>query len=314
MFYAGNTQKTIIQSVSLSGTGLHTNEQIRITLRPAAVGTGIVFKRVDLPISQALIKAKFNTVVETRLGTVIANNYGHKISTIEHLMAAISACGIDNLIIECNGNEIPVMDGSSDAFMQAIHTAGIKNLGAPKKYIRIHKNITVTEGDKFATLSPFQNGFKMKFEIDFDSKAIGYQMFESDFSTGFFQSELSKARTFGFAHEVAALQKMGLARGGSLENAIVIQDDLILNETGLRFDDEFVRHKMLDAVGDIALAGHSIIGFYHGYKSGHGLNNALLHALFSDSNAYSLVTAPIHTMKPIQRDISRTVPKVALPY
>jgi UDP-3-O-[3-hydroxymyristoyl] N-acetylglucosamine deacetylase len=295
MFYAGNTQKTIIQPVTVSGVGLHTNENITLTLRPAAMGTGIIFKRVDLPISQALIKADFKNVVETRLGTVIANHYGHKISTIEHLMAAICACGIDNLIIDCNGNEIPVMDGSSDAFMQAIHKAGIKKLGVPKKYIRVHKKITVTENDKFASLSPL-NGFKMKFEIDFASNAIGYQMFESDFSTAFFQSELSQARTFGFAHEVEALKKMGLARGGSLDNAIVIQDDVVLNETGLRFDNEFVRHKMLDAVGDIALAGSPILGYYHGYKSGHGLNNQLLHSLFSDPSAYSFVTAPIMMM------------------
>lgn len=292
MFYAGNTQKTIIQPVTLAGIGLHTNENITLTLRPAGIGTGIVFKRVDLPSRQSLIRANFDTVVETRLGTVIANQYGHKISTIEHLMAAIAAHGIDNLIIECNGNEIPVMDGSASAFMQLIDKAGVKNLGIAKKYIRINKTITVTEGDKFAQLSPF-NGFKMKFEIEFASSAIGYQTFESNFSKSFFQSELATARTFGFAEEVETLKKMGLARGGSLDNAIVIQDDVILNEKGLRFDNEFVRHKMLDAVGDLALANYPILGYYHGYKSGHGLNNQLLRALFADVSAYSLVSAPV---------------------
>jgi UDP-3-O-[3-hydroxymyristoyl] N-acetylglucosamine deacetylase len=291
MFYAGNTQKTIIQPVTISGIGLHTNENITLTLRPSGIGTGIVFKRIDLPLRHSLIRANFDTVIETRLGTVIANKYGHKISTVEHLMAAIAAHGLDNLIIECNGNEIPVMDGSSDAFMRLIDKAGVKKLGIAKKYIRINKTITVTEGDKFATLSPF-NGFKMKFEIEFSSRAIGYQSFESDFSKSFFQSELAAARTFGFAEEVAMLKKAGLARGGSLDNAIVIQDDVVLNEKGLRFDNEFVRHKMLDAVGDLALAQYPILGYYHGYKSGHGLNNKLLHSLFADTHSYSLVNAP----------------------
>ncbi len=292
MFYAGNTQKTIIKPITLSGVGLHTNKHITITLRPAGVGTGIVFKRVDLPMNQSLIRAKYDNVVETRLGTVIANQYGHKISTIEHLMAAIAAYGIDNLIIDCNGNEVPVMDGSSEPFMQAIAHAGVKKLGIPKQYIRVNKTITVTEDDKTATLSPF-NGFKMKFEIDFNSQAIGYQSFESEFSQTFFQSELAVARTFGFAEEVEALKKIGLVQGGSLDNAVVIQGDVILNESGLRFDNEFVRHKMLDAVGDLALAHYPLLGFYHGYKSGHGLNNKLLHALFADSSAYSLITSPI---------------------
>ncbi len=291
MFYAGNTQKTIIQPVTISGIGLHTNENITLTLRPAGIGTGIVFKRIDLPQKQSLIRAYFDTVIETRLGTVIANKYGHKISTVEHLMAAIAAHGLDNLIIECNGNEVPVMDGSSDAFMRLIDKAGVKKLGIAKKYIRINKKITVTEGDKFASLSPF-DGFKMKFEIEFNSRAIGYQSFESDFSKSFFQSELATARTFGFAEEVAMLKKAGLAKGGSLDNAIVIQDDVVLNDKGLRFDNEFVRHKMLDAVGDLALAHYPILGYYHGYKSGHGLNNKLLHSLFADTDSYSLVNAP----------------------
>lgn len=291
MFYAGNTQKTIIQPVAISGIGLHTNENITLTLRPAGIGTGIVFKRIDLPQKHSLVRASFDTVIETRLGTVIANKYGHKISTIEHLMAAIAAHGLDNLIIECNGNEVPVMDGSSDAFMRLIDKAGVKKLGIAKKYIRINKKMTVTEDDKFASLSPF-NGFKMKFEIDFASRAIGYQSFESDFSKSFFQSELATARTFGFAEEVDMLKKAGLAKGGSLDNAIVIQDDVVLNQKGLRFDDEFVRHKMLDAVGDLALAHYPILGYYHGYKSGHGLNNKLLHSLFSDTDSYSLVNAP----------------------
>lgn len=299
MFYAGNTQKTLIQPVTLSGVGLHTNANITLTLRPAAIGTGIIFKRVDLSVSEALIYTHYDNVTETNLGTVVANKFGHKVSTIEHLMAAITACGIDNMIVDCNGPEVPVMDGSSDAFMQAIQQAGIKNLGAPKQYLRINKTIKVTEGDKFALLSPF-NGFKMKFEIEFSSKAIGYQSFEHDFSQSFFFNELSTARTFGFAEEVEMLQKMGLARGGSLDNAVVIQDDKVLNENGLRFDDEFVRHKMLDAVGDLALASTPILGYYHGYKSGHGLNNKLLHQLFSDPKNYSYVTAPVFvkTLKP----------------
>ncbi|MFT6072342.1 MAG: UDP-3-O-[3-hydroxymyristoyl] N-acetylglucosamine deacetylase [Alphaproteobacteria bacterium] len=299
MFHAGAKQKTLIKPVSISGIGLHTNEQITLTLRPAAANSGIIFRRIDLPAPESLILAHFDTVTETQLGTVISNNAGHKISTIEHLMAAISANGIDNLIIDCNGNEVPVMDGSSEPFMALIADSGVKTLDAPKKYIRILKDITVREGDKFATISPF-DGFKMKFEIEFASSVIGYQAFESDFSQSFFQSELASARTFGFIEEVEMLKKMGLARGGSLDNAIVIEKDTILNETGLRFDDEFVRHKMLDAVGDLALAQYPIIGAYHGYKSGHGLNNQLLHALLSDSTAYSLVTSPVVNKRHLQ--------------
>jgi UDP-3-O-[3-hydroxymyristoyl] N-acetylglucosamine deacetylase len=293
MFYVGSKQKTIIKSISISGVGLHTNENITLTLRPAAINSGIIFRRIDLPKNESLIYARFDTVIETQLGTVISNDYGHKISTIEHLMAAISANGIDNLIIECNGNEVPVMDGSSHPFMILFDKAGIKLLDAPKKYVRLLKDVVVTEGDKFAKLSPF-DGFKMKFEIEFSSSVIGYQSFESDFSKELFESELSSARTFGFAHEVETLKKMGLARGGSFDNAIVIDNDTVLNESGLRFSDEFVRHKMLDAVGDLALAQYSILGYYHGYKSGHGLNNKLLHVLLNDPTAYSLVTAPIN--------------------
>jgi UDP-3-O-[3-hydroxymyristoyl] N-acetylglucosamine deacetylase len=298
MYYVGNIQKTLSNAISLSGIGLHTNALVKLTLRPAAVGTGIVFKRVDIPVAQSLIKARYDKVTETRLGTVIENEFGHKVSTIEHLMFAIFANGIDNLIIECNAPEVPVMDGSAVPFMHAIERAGIKTLGAPKKYIKIHKEIKVSEGDKFASLSPF-SGFKMKFEIQFDSSVIGYQNFEADFSSTFLQSEISPARTFGFAEEVEALQKIGLARGGSLDNAVVIKDNVVLNENGLRFKDEFVRHKMLDAIGDLALACCPLVGYYHGYKSGHGLNNQLLRALFADDSAYSIVTAPI---------VIRTVP------
>lgn len=292
MFYAGNTQKTLIKPIKISGVGLHTNENITLNLRPAAIGTGIVFKRVDLPLLEALIYTKYHNVTETRLGTVISNEFGHKISTIEHLMAAIYANGITNMIIECDGNEIPVMDGSSDAFMVAIRSAGIKKLGAPKQYIQINKTVKVVEDDKFAVLSPF-DGFKMKFEIEFSSQLIGYQCYEHEFSTSFFLNELSRARTFGFAEEVEALQKMGYARGGSLDNAVVIKNNKVLNKSGLRHDNEFVRHKMLDAVGDLALSGAPILGYYHGYKSGHGLNNQLLRELFSDANNYSIVTAPM---------------------
>jgi len=303
MFHAGSKQKTLMKPVSISGIGLHTNENITLTLRPAAADSGIIFKRVDLPAPESLIYAHFDTVTETQLGTVISNDFGHKISTIEHLMAAISANGIDNLIIEANGNEVPVMDGSSEAFMKIIAQAGVKTLGDAKKYIRILKEVSVRENDKFARLTPF-DGFKMKFEIEFESDAIGYQSFESDFSQSFFQSELASARTFGFAEEVATLQKMGLARGGSLDNAIVIKDNKILNEKGLRYQDEFVRHKMLDAVGDLALAQFPILGMYHGFKSGHGLNNQLLRALLSDPSAYSLVTKPNYQRSHTQPSVS----------
>lgn len=288
MSYAGTNQKTLIKSVKCSGVGLHTGIEVMMRLVPAPVGTGIVFKRVDIEGKDQNIKAQFDNVTETRLGTTISNQDGVKVSTIEHLLSAIYAYGLDNLYIEIDGPEVPVMDGSAAPFMFFIECAGVKTISAPKEYIRITKTVRVSEDDKFAELKPSEE-FKMNFDIDFESSAIGQQALSLTFSHHFFKIEIARARTFGFAHEVEMLRNMGLARGGSMDNAIVIEDGKILNKNGLRYNDEFVRHKLLDAVGDLSLAGKTIIGEYTAYKSGHDLNNKLLRAVF-EQEAYVITS------------------------
>lgn len=291
MSYIGKKQKTLIQPIKCTGIGLHTGLDVAIKLCPAPIGTGIVFRRTDIEAEKSLIPARYDLVTETQLGTTISNEFGTKISTVEHLLSAVAAYGIDNMFIDIHGPEVPVMDGSAAPFLFFLECAGIKELASPKQYMRITKTVRVTEGDKFAELKP-ANGFLMDFEIDFDSKAIGRQSLSFEFSSSFFKTEIARARTFGFAHEVEMLRKMGLARGGSTDNAIVIQDDKIINKNGLRYDNEFVRHKLLDAVGDLFLSGQPIIGQYTAFKSGHDLNNKLLHAVF-EQDAYLPVTYAI---------------------
>jgi UDP-3-O-[3-hydroxymyristoyl] N-acetylglucosamine deacetylase len=282
-------QRTIKNAIRATGVGLHTGEKIYLTLLPAPVDTGIVFRRVDLnpPVE---IEAKAHNVGETTLSTTLMNG-DVRVSTVEHLLAAMAGLGIDNVIVELSAAEVPIMDGSAGPFVFLIQSAGVQEQSAPKKFIRIKKPVVLEEGDKRAAFLPF-DGFKVTFSIDFDHPVFqGRSLSTSvDFSTSSFVKEVSRARTFGFMHEIEYLRSKGLARGGSVDNAIVVDDYRILNEDGLRYEDEFVKHKVLDAIGDLYLLGYSLIGAFSGYKSGHGLNNRLLRALMADPEAWELVT------------------------
>jgi UDP-3-O-[3-hydroxymyristoyl] N-acetylglucosamine deacetylase len=303
-------QHTLANHVSCAGVGLHSGSQVHMTLRPAPAGMGVVFKRMDVAAEQSLIPARFDAVCETRLGTVIRNEHGVTLSTVEHLMAALWGAGVDNVIVEVDGPEVPIMDGSSEPFMFMVECAGLARLAAPKRVVRVLKTVEVREGESIARISPHNagdEGMFMHIEIAFNHPAIGKQTAQYDFRDTSFKQSLSRARTFGFEHEVAALRSMGLARGGSLENAIVLGKDTILNEEGLRYADEFVRHKALDCVGDLFLAGAVLDGVLDFVRPGHAINNRLLRALFSDSSAYQLVDA-IPAVEPafIQAPVARS--------
>jgi UDP-3-O-[3-hydroxymyristoyl] N-acetylglucosamine deacetylase len=284
-------QTTLCAPVVLEGVGLHTGRMIRMDLHPAGAGFGIVFRRTDLGDARADvtdIPARYDHVGDTTLSTAIRNDLGTSISTVEHLMAALSALGVDNAFIEVNGPEIPVMDGSSREFIETIEAIGLKTLNAPRRAVRILKPVVVEDGLKRAALLPGE-GFKLAFEIEFDNPVIGRQVIEADFNAPSFNDDILHARTFGMLKDVEAMWSAGLGLGGSLENTIIVDEDHVLNEEGLRFDDEFVRHKVLDAVGDLALAGAPLIGRYEGVRAGHAMNNRVLRALFADRSAWELV-------------------------
>jgi len=291
--------------IRATGIGLHTGEKVFLTLRPAPEDTGIIFRRSDLnPVVE--IHAKAENVGDTMLSTTLMKGEV-RVSTVEHLLSAMAGLGIDNAIIDVTASEVPIMDGSASPFVFLLQSAGIKEQNKPKRFIRIKKPITVKDGDKTASFSPF-NGFKVSFSIDFDHPAFNNRTLQAsiDFSTTSFVKEVSRARTFGFMHEIEYLRSQGLARGGSMDNAIVVDEFQVLNEDGLRYEDEFVKHKILDAIGDLYLLGNSLIGEYVGYKSGHGLNNALLRKLIAEKDAWEIVTfendedeAPISYTKPL---------------
>ena len=281
-------QRTLKTRIDCSGVGLHSGRRVRLTIGPAAIDAGIVFKRIDPAGGGAVIPARWNRVVDTRLCTTIGNGQGVSIGTIEHLMSAFSGLSIDNATVEIDGPEVPIMDGSADAFVFLIECAGIVEQTAQRKRIRILKRISVADGEASATLMPGPVA-ALEFALDFPSAAIGRQDKTVKLVDGAFKRELSRARTFGFAEEVEQLRRAGLARGGSLDNAIVIGADRVLNSEGLRYADEFVRHKLLDAVGDLYLAGGAIEGRFLGIRSGHALNNRLLQALFADNEAWTIV-------------------------
>jgi UDP-3-O-[3-hydroxymyristoyl] N-acetylglucosamine deacetylase len=282
-------QRTLKNVIRATGVGLHTGEKVYLTLRPAAVDTGIVFRRVDLdPVVE--LRADPNQVGDTRLSTALKKG-DVSISTIEHLMAALAGLGIDNVYVEITSPEVPIMDGSAAPFVFLVQSAGVIEQTAPKKFIRVKKSIKIEDGDKWAKLEPF-SGFKVSFAIDFDHPIFekSPQQATVDFSTTSFVKEVSRARTFGFMHEVEALREAGLALGGSHDNAIVMDSYTILNDDGLRYEDVFVKHKILDAIGDLYLLGHQLIGAFSAYKSGHALNNKLLRALLAQPDAWELVT------------------------
>lgn len=281
-------QNTLNTSISVTGVGLHSGRNITMSLHPACPHNGIVFLRSDILDRDNIIPAQWDRVVDTKLCTVVGNDDDVRIGTVEHVMAALRGCNIDNVVIELDGPEIPVMDGSAQPFVDLIYQAGIKPQFVPRRFIKVLKPITVQDGDKSASLTPAnQSVFGGK--IDFDHPEIGQQSYQTQLVNGNFVHELADSRTFGFMHEVEYLRSQGLALGGSLKNAIVLDRQKIMNTEGLRHSDEFIRHKLLDAVGDLYLAGAQIIGAYDGYKAGHDMNNRLLHALFSDDNAWIYV-------------------------
>jgi UDP-3-O-[3-hydroxymyristoyl] N-acetylglucosamine deacetylase len=282
-------QRTLKNSIQANGVGLHTGEKVYLTLHPSAPDTGVVFRRIDLdPVVE--IPAKAENVGDTMLSTTLIKE-GVRVSTVEHLLSALAGMGIDNLIIDVSAPEIPIMDGSAAPFVFLLQSAGIEEQDAPKKFIRVKRPVTVEQEGKKATFKPF-DGFKINFAIDFDHPVFENQTLNAsiDFSSTSFVKEVSRARTFGFMHEFEYLRAKGLARGGSLDNAIVVDDSQIVNEDGLRFEDEFVKHKILDAIGDLYLMGNSIIGEFDAHKSGHGLNNASLLALIAEKDAWEMVT------------------------
>jgi UDP-3-O-[3-hydroxymyristoyl] N-acetylglucosamine deacetylase len=283
-------QRTLRGTAECTGIGVHSGTKVTLRLLPAPEDNGIVFIRTDLHNGARRIPARWDHVVETKLCTVIGNASGARIATIEHLMAALRAYNIDNAFVEIDGAEVPVMDGSSDPFIFLIEMAGIAVQKSPRREIHVLSPIDVKDGDKGARLEPAEEP-RFSFEIDFDQKPIATQNYDFTLSPAGFKSEIGRARTFGFYEEVDQLRRLGFARGGSLSNAIVIKDDQVINEEGLRYGDEFVRHKLLDAIGDLALAGAPIHGHFQGHCSGHALNNQLLRALFADPSSWRLVEA-----------------------
>jgi len=297
-------QRTLRNSIRATGVGLHTGKKVYLTLRPAPIDTGIVFRRVDLdPVVE--IPAKAKNVGDTTLSTTLVKG-DVRISTVEHLLSAMAGLGIDNAYVEMNASEVPIMDGSAGPFVFLLQSAGIEEQAAAKKFIRIKREVRLDDGDKFASFLP-RNGFKVSFSIDFDHPVFRGRpaSAEVDFCSTSFVREVSRARTFGFMHDMENLRSQGLAQGGSVDNAIVVDDFRIVNEDGLRYEDEFVRHKVLDAIGDLYLLGNSLIGEFKAHKSGHALNNMLLRELIAQPDAWEVVTfedsekAPISFSSPL---------------
>ena len=290
-------QRTVKTLVRTQGVGLHSGQRVELTLRPAPPDTGIVFRRVDLPVPVE-IRVSAARVTDTRMAsTLSAADTGEgasvKVATVEHLMSALAGLGIDNLIIDVTAPEIPILDGSAGSFVFQIQSVGLVEQAAPKRFIRVKRAVEVRDGDKWARLEP-HFGFKLSFSIDFGHPAINatVQQVEVDFANASYVSAISRARTFGFMQDVESLRSHGLARGGSLGNAIVMDESRVLNADGLRSDDEFVKHKILDAIGDLYLVGHPLLASYSAHKSGHAMNNLLLRALLADETAFEFTTYP----------------------
>lgn len=282
-------QRTLKNTIRATGVGLHTGNKVYLTLRPAPIDTGIVFRRVDFE-DAVDVRACPQNVTDTRFSTTIEKD-GVRISTVEHLMSAFAGLGIDNAIVELTEAEVPIMDGSAGPFVFLLQSAGIEEQPAPKRFLRIRKRVCVEDENKWAAFEPF-DGFKVSFTIDFEHPAFenSGKAASIDFSTTSFVKEVSRARTFGFMSDLETMQKNGFARGGGFDNAIVMDDYRVLNEDGLRYEDEFVKHKILDAIGDLYLLGHPLLGEFSAYRSGHHLNNRLLRVLLQDQEAWELVS------------------------
>ncbi|QPT35552.1 UDP-3-O-acyl-N-acetylglucosamine deacetylase [Proteus penneri] len=292
-------QRTLKRIVQATGVGLHTGKKVTLTMRPVPANTGVIYRRTDLnpPVD---FPADAKSVRDTMLCTCLVNEDDVRISTVEHLNAALAGLGIDNIVIEVNAPEIPIMDGSAAPFVFLLLDAGIEELRTAKKFIRIKETVRVEDGDKWAEMRPY-NGFKLDFTIDFNHPAIdsSTQRYKLDFSAESFMSQISRARTFGFMRDIEYLQSKGLCLGGSFDCAIVVDDYRVLNDDGLRFEDEFVRHKMLDAIGDLFMCGYNIIGEFTAFKSGHALNNKLLQAVLAKESAWEFVTFEDEAQMPV---------------
>lgn len=277
-------QKTLKSTIDCTGIALHSGRKVRMTLSPGNPDSGIVFLRTDVQVDP-VVPARWDRVVDTRLCTVIGNEAGVTVGTVEHLMAAFAGLGVDNAVVKLDGPEVPVMDGSSEPFVFLIECAGIVEQDAPRQCIRVLKQVSFGDDRCAATLTP-DEGFSVSFDMDYEARGVRRQTIQVGLVNGTFKKELARARTFGFLQDVEKMRTMGLGRGGSLENAIVIDEGRVLNPEGLRYENEFVRHKSLDAVGDLYLAGAPIVGHFHGACSGHAANNRLLRALFADETAW----------------------------
>ncbi|CAN7470321.1 UDP-3-O-acyl-N-acetylglucosamine deacetylase [Rhizobacter sp. LjRoot28] len=291
---AQRTLKAITRAV---GVGVHGGQRVELTLRPAAPDTGIVFRRIDLPVPVD-IPVRAETVCDTRMATTISpggDPGAPKVNTIEHLLSACAGLGLDNLIVDITAEEVPILDGSAASFVFLLQSAGIELQNAPKRFLRVLKPVEIREGEgrglKWARLEP-HNGYTLTFEIDFDHPAVNQtgQQFTFDMGSGFYKRDIARARTFGFTKDVELMRSRGLGLGGSMDNAIVVDDYRVLNAGGLRYDDEFVKHKILDAIGDLHVAGHPLMAAYTAFKSGHALNNKLIRALLADQTAFEIVS------------------------
>ena len=291
-------QRTLKNAIRASGVGLHNGQKVLMTLRPAPVNTGIVFRRTDLP-EPVDVRADAHLVGETMLGTTLVQGEV-KVCTVEHLLSALAGLGIDNCFIELSAPEVPIMDGSAGPFVFLVQSAGIEEQSSLKRFVRIRKSVEVRDGDKWARFDPY-DGFRVNFEIEFDHPVFHRrsQRASMDFSSTSFLREVSRARTFGFTRDLEMMRARNLALGGTMDNAIVLDEFRILNEEGLRYEDEFVKHKIRDAIGDLYLLGSSLIGEFSGYKSGHALNNRLLRTLIADETAWEAVTFSDRSSAPI---------------
>ena len=290
-------QRTLKSLTRAVGVGLHSGQRVELTLRPAAPDTGIVFRRVDLPVPVE-IPVSAAAVSDTRMASTLSaggDPGAPKVHTVEHLMSACAGLGLDNLYVDITAEEVPILDGSAASFVYLLQSAGIELQGAPKRFLRIKKPVEVREGEgpslKWARLDPF-HGFKLSFEINFDHPAVDQtgQQVVFDFASGRYTRDIARARTFGFTKDLEVMRARGLAMGGSMDNAIVVDDYRVLNAEGLRYDDEFVKHKMLDAIGDLYIVGKPLLAAYSAFKSGHALNNKLLRAVLADASAYEVAT------------------------
>jgi UDP-3-O-[3-hydroxymyristoyl] N-acetylglucosamine deacetylase len=286
---ASSWQRTLKSSIRCNGVGLHTGGKVTMELHPAEADTGILFRRTDIVNLDRDIPARYDFVSSTNFCTTLVNEAGVSVGTIEHLMAALAGCEIDNVVVTINGPEVPIMDGSAEPFVFLIECAGTLEQDEPRRAIQVLHPVTVRSGESVATLEP-ADGFSINFGIDFESAAIGRQNFAMDLSPDTFKTDISRARTFGFLHEVEALRRAGLGQGGSLENVVVVDGDDVMNVDGLRFDNEFVRHKVLDCIGDMYLAGAPLLGRFTGVRTGHDIHHKLLEALFAQEAAWTTIS------------------------